>query len=290
MFIVLHVAIIVVKGVIVMYIMEAEKIPGFFETGYYFQRTNGRQLSGLLHTHTFYEFFYIAAGSCIHEINGEKAELHAGDFVFITPQLSHRFLSQTENTDVIVLSVIRDELEKLFSFYEICDFPTLHSVLKLPIEKRKILLSLCENIVFAEIKEYIKDLRMIATQMFLFCTEKVSRNTEMPPYFAEILDKMQDISYFAEGIPAFIRLSGYSHSQLCRLTQKHLGITPTEWINQIRMSHAYKLIVYSDIDYETICVTVGFKSFSYFSKLVKEYFGCSASKLRKNFKGIQKTV
>lgn len=273
-----------------MHIMEAEKIPGFFETGYYFQRTNGRQLSGLLHTHTFYEFVYIVSGSCVHEINGEKTELRTGDFVFITPQASHRFLSQTQNTDVIVLSVIQSELKKLFAIYEISDFPILHSVIKLSIEKRKMLLSLCENIVFAEAKECIKDLRIISNQMFLFCIETVSQNTEMPPYFAEILDKMQDISYFSEGVPAFLKLSGYSHSQLCRLTQKHLDITPTEWINQIRMSHAYKLIIYSDIDYETICDTVGFKSFSYFSKLVKEYFGCSASKLRKNFKGIQKTV
>lgn len=273
-----------------MYIMESEKIPGFFKTGYYFQRTNGRQLSGLLHMHTFYEFIYIVSGSCLHEINGDTVTLYAGDFVFLTPRSSHRFLSQTENTDVIVLSVIQSELKKIFTIYGIDDFSTPHSVLKLSIEKRKVLLALCENIVFAENKEYIKNLRMISNQMFLFCIETVSSKAEVPSSFSAILDKMQDISYCSEGVGAFLRLSGYSHSQLCRLTQQYLDITPTEYINQIRMSHAYKLIIYSDIDYETICSTIGFKSFSYFSRLVKEYFGCSASKLRKNFKEIKKTV
>ena len=273
-----------------MHIIEAEKIHGLFETGYYFQRTNGSQLSNTLHTHTFYEFLYIISGSCLHEINGDNTQLYAGDFVFLTPQASHRFLSQAENTDLLVLSVIPGEINKLFSIYEIPDFPVSHSILKLPIEKRKTLLSLSENIVFTETKEYIKNMRMILNQMFLFCMESTSQNEDIPQYFAEILEKMQDISFFSEGISAFLRISGYSHSQLCRLTKQYLGITPTKYINQIRISHAYKLITNTDMDYETICTTIGFESFSYFSKLVKEYFGCSSSKLRNTFKGIQKTV
>ena len=272
-----------------MYVIEAKK-EGFFEMGYYFQRTNGRRLSERLHAHDFYEFIYIVSGSCLHEIDGDTTNLHAGDFVFLTPQSSHRFLSQTENTDVLVLSVVPGEMKKFFEIYEICDFSQSNSVLKLSIEQRKTLLSLSENIIFAETKEYIKTLRMILNQMFLFCIESTSQKANMPPYFDEILVKMQDISNFSEGVGAFLRLSGYSHSQLCRLTKKYLGITPTEYINQIRMSHAYQLIIYSDLDYETICNTVGFESFSYFSKLVKESFGCSASRLRNEFKYIRKTV
>ena len=173
----------------------------------------------------------------MHEINGDTVTLYAGDFVFLTPRSSHRFLSQTENTDVIVLSVIQSELKKIFTIYGIDDFSTPHSVLKLSIEKRKVLLALCENIVFAENKEYIKNLRMISNQMFLFCIETVSSKAEVPSSFSAILDKMQDISYCSEGVGAFLRLSGYSHSQLCRLTQQYLDIIPTEYIKDTMEFH-----------------------------------------------------
>lgn len=273
-----------------MYTIGADSIPGFSETGFFFQRTSGRLLSGKLHTHTFYEFIFVAAGSCVHEVNDKVETLHVGDFVFLTPQAFHRFISQTENTDVIALSVVPKEIGKLFSFYEISDFSTIHSVLNLPIEKQQTLLSLCENVVFMESEEYIKKARLILNQMFLFCIEPNPKATKLPSSFAAILEKMQALSNAAEGISAFLRLSGYSHSQLCRLTKKYLDATPSECINRIRMNHAYTLIVYSDMDYETICNTVGFESFSYFSKLVKAYYGCSASRLRNGSKDIRKTV
>lgn len=273
-----------------MYTISADTIPGFSETGFYFQRTSGRLLSDKLHTHTFYEFVFVVSGSCVHEVNGEAEDLYAGDFAYLIPQSSHRFVSQKENTDVIALSVIPQEISKFFSLYEISDLPLRHFVLNLSIDRQQTLLSLCENIVLTEDDEYIKKARMVLNQMLLFCIDPISREASIPSDFAAVLKKMQDISNCAEGIDAFLRLSGYSHSQLCRLTKKYLGSTPGECINQIRMNHAYTLIVYSDMDYETICNTVGFESFSYFSKLVKANYGCSASKLRNSSKEIRKTV
>lgn len=273
-----------------MYIMDSDRIQGFSKNGYYFQRTNGRKLSNRLHSHTFYEFLCIVSGSCTHETDGEKQELSIGDLVFISPQSSHRFLSQTENTDVIVLSVIASEADRFFALYGLSGFSAPYSVLKLPIEKRQVLFSICDNVTVTETDEYVRHMRMIFNQIFLFCIEPINIKESMPREFAAVMDKMQELSFAAGGVKTLLKLSGYSHSQLCRLTKKHFNITPTEYVNRMRMSHAYKLIVYGNQDYETICNMVGFESFSYFSKLVKEHFGCSASKLRNEFKYIEKTV
>lgn len=273
-----------------MYILDAEKIQGFSKNGFFFQRTNGRKLSDELHAHLFYEIFFVIAGSCVHEMNNETQKLSAGTLAFISPQISHRFLSQTENTDLLVISVVKNELKKLFSFYEISAFSAPYFVFNLPIEKKQILTSLSENVTFAESTEYVKYQRMVLNQIFLFCLDAFNGKENIPPEFAEVLDKMHNISCAAEGISVMLKTSGYSHSQLCRLTKKYFGITPTEYINRIRMSHAYKFIVYSGYDYETICSMVGFESFSYFSKLIKAYFGCSPSKLRNTFKDLRKTV
>lgn len=273
-----------------MLIMEEKKIQGFSEKGYYLQKTGGRRLSNNAHTHTFYEFLYIVKGSCVHEINKEHERLRSGDLVFLCPGISHRFLSQSEDADVIALSVVTGEINRFLSLYEIHDLPSSFSVIRLSPESRQTLLSICENVVFTNDSRYIMKMRMILNQMLLFCMEPASEKAHIPLYFSEAINKMQDISLFSEGISAFLRISGYSHSQLCRLTKKYLGVTPGEYINKLRINHAYKLIVYSDMDYETICNTIGFESFSHFCKLIKKGFGCSPSKLRNRSKDIRKTV
>lgn len=53
----------------------------------------------------------------------------------------------------------------------------------------------------------------------------------------------------------------------------------------------FKKISYeNNEDYETICENVGFESFSYFCKMLKKYFDCSASKLRKGTAIMRKTL
>ena len=59
--------------------LEVASIQGFAECGFYFQRTAGRPLSARLHCHTFYEFLYVAAGSCTHEANGAQQALTCGN-------------------------------------------------------------------------------------------------------------------------------------------------------------------------------------------------------------------
>lgn len=273
-----------------MKILEYKKICSFAKTGFYFQRTNGRRLNYELHGHDFYEFLYIVSGKCVHEIDGVRSELFAGSLIVLTPSSVHRFIFQTENTDIIAISVASDEIKKLFSLYESNDFFVKSNVYELGIGKRKILVAMCEGIIFAKTEEYILRMRLLINQLLIFCTDFQYEKPNAPESFNTTLEKMQELSYAAEGMSAFLRLSGYSHSQLCRLTKKYMGITPTEYINRIRMNHAYEFIVTSNSDYESICGMVGFESFSYFSKLIKRFFGCSASQLRKGSKAIEKTL
>lgn len=151
-----------------MYIMDIDKIHGFRETGYYFQKTNGRPLSNLLHSHTFYEFLYIASGSCTHYADGTQQKLHAGNLIVLTPHSQHRFLSQSENADVIALSVVCEEVDNFFSLYGINDFSASSFVLELSIEQQQTLLSMYENVIYSEVEEYITRLRMVLNRCFCF--------------------------------------------------------------------------------------------------------------------------
>ena len=94
---------------------------------------------------------------------------------------------------------------------------------------------------------------------------------------------MNTMENIKEGIPAFLRVSGYSHSQLCRLMKKWLDTTPKEYINKVRLEHAYTMIVSSDQRFEEIADAIGFLSVSHFSDLIKKTYGFTPAELRKRY-------
>ena len=103
---------------------------------------------------------------------------------------------------------------------------------------------------------------------------------DLPESFAFALRGMNELKFAAEGMPAFLRLSNFSHAQLCRLTKKYLGKTPSEIITEIRMSYAWELVTCSDLDCEAVSEAVGFKSYSHFCLIFLKTYGKTPSKAR----------
>lgn len=264
-----------------MKVLDVNDIAGLKEIGYYFQHTKGRRLSEELHAHKFYEMFFVVSGNCVHCINGIERELHVGSLVMIVPGAEHKFTAQSENADIMALSAAPREIQNLFGFYKQIQLPEASSITELSNEQINILIHIGNQIFCNEAMDYTLLNRMLLNQIFLFCINPPKKKLHLPEHFVSVLGQMQKQELAAEGLQAFLRLSGYSHSQLCRIIKKNFGLTPTEYINRIRLNHAYKLIVDSDMNYETICMKVGFESYSYFCKLIRKSFGCSVSRLRK---------
>ena len=70
-----------------------------------FQLVRGRPLLRTAHRHTFFELVCVLNGSCCHELDGTPEELTAGDVVWIAPEQTHCFRSQSESVVVASLSV-----------------------------------------------------------------------------------------------------------------------------------------------------------------------------------------
>ncbi len=115
-------------------------------------------------------------------------------------------------------------------------------------------------------------------------------SSAMPPSFADALERMNELENAAEGIPAFLRLSNFSHAQLCRLTKKHLGKSPGEYVNMIRMRYARELVRGGELDCESVGELVGFGSYSHFCALFTRTFGVSPSHARRETLDSLRTV
>lgn len=73
-------------------------------------------------------------------------------------------------------------------------------------------------------------------------------------------------------------------SSLCRLFKRSTGRTMTEYVNEIRISHAARLLIDTDMSALEIAMAVGFSNYSNFCRQFKKVRFCSPRSLRQMFK------
>lgn len=82
-------------------------------------------------------------------------------------------------------------------------------------------------------------------------------------------------------LEALADISHLSISALERRFKKHLKKTPKQFINEVRLENARKLLIESNIAISLIAEETGFTDHSYFSKQFKRLFGVIPSEFRK---------
>ncbi|WP_105259290.1 helix-turn-helix transcriptional regulator [Pseudoalteromonas sp. T1lg88] len=87
------------------------------------------------------------------------------------------------------------------------------------------------------------------------------------------------------GIEELAELAHLSVSALERRFKKHLAKTPNQYINEVRLENARKLLVETQLPVSQVAYQCGFAEPSYFSKQFKRLFGDVPSKLRETIEG-----
>ena len=77
----------------------------------------------------------------------------------------------------------------------------------------------------------------------------------------------------------------FSYNYLSSLFSTSFQMTFTEYVNQVRLEEAKRLLLHSDLNLSEIADACGYTDLSYFSKLFKKHSGSSPSKYRKENRG-----
>ena len=75
--------------------------------------------------------------------------------------------------------------------------------------------------------------------------------------------------------------SGLSYAQFFRRFKTYTGLTPSEYVNALRMEKAKKLLFESDLQIKEISDSLGFENEYYFSNFFKKHYNISPSAFRK---------
>jgi len=241
------------------------------------------------HTHDYFEMFFLLKNSATHYLNGSKQILPEGSLVLIRPGNSH-YLKNADETDCrfVNVSIRTDVMDKILEFLQIEEI-TQHSkfiddalIVQLrPYEKFELERKF-NSLNFRNEERYLSKLKMIATDAlyYFFPEQKDSSVEELPNWLKQALQEFSENQLFRDGLQKLYSCTGKSPEYLCRIFRKHLGKSPSEYINELRIEYASKLLLVSNYDIMEISMECGIENLSYFYRLFKKKFGISPSKYR----------
>lgn len=236
-----------------------------------------------IHSHPYYEIFYVTYGNITHSLNFVKRELSVGDLVILKPEDVHYFLrnnSDASHRDIMIQSDL---------FVDICNLiPNALSIINNNNTSFKLSLS---NLELAFLEEKINDFVnntditvkkvigvTVITEILKIFLERINKtgenaNAQKPNLLLQnLLEVFNRTDSLTKPISEIISFCGYTQSYMCRFFKKETGFTLTEYFNNVKLQHAVYYLENTNLSIRAICNVIGINSTAYFNKLFKKTF------------------
>lgn len=228
------------------------------------------------HYHDTYELFFVVKGIRYIFLDGVCHVLNPGDIILIKPYQTHYMQSLSSDFYArYVLNFAPDYLDGMLK----------------PAEKQRFLEVLQNDILHLTTEQSGELVEVF--ELLLLCRDYYTRQerTQMPELSAaprqEILDAIAYINaHYAEKIDletiaSQIHLSKY---YFCRIFREVTGATVLEYLTNVRLTRAGRLLVESSLAIQEIAQKTGFASLVHFSRTYRNAYGVSPSDTRRRRK------
>lgn len=242
-----------------------------------------------LHTHDFYELFLVPQGSAVHVVNGQTQLLTEGSLVLIRPADQHKYeFLNNSGFEIINIGIPLTIFQRLCGYLDVdralFDSPPLSPLRILSgAALRDAQKKLLENQGISDPETSYRHMLSVfpyLVGLFLAMPEDGNR---LPPWLSALLDQMERPEHFIPGLPRMLALANLSQEHLTRSFRRHLGITPTEFINAKRLGYGAELLLTRDLPILEVAAQCGFHSLSHFYRLFTQRYGCPPKEFRETF-------
>jgi len=242
-----------------------------------------------LHRHDFHEVFLVTRGTTNHWVEGGVSRLEQGSLVFVRPSDCHAVQAAMGEPNEIVNIAFRSDIaahlgERYASdlrgrfFWHDEDQPDSYHLTGPRFER-------AAN-VSSDLQASRNSLAVIEgflLTLFMRVVEHHSRpNKSVPAWLVAASDAAKRPEVFRKGAAGFVKAAGRGHEHVCRMARKHLGLSPSAFVNQIRMEHAASMLAGSDLTINDISNECGIENLSYFYRVFQRQYGTTPRQYRIN--------
>lgn len=116
----------------------------------------------------------------------------------------------------------------------------------------------------------------ILARVLLGCQENVPRQAETPGWLIPIRTLLQDLKQPVPDLDGLRHMAGVSPEHLARTCRRHLGLSPSEFLNRCRIERAAGLLKgQPNLSVSTVAGKSGFASLGYFTRCFRKAYGIS---------------
>ena len=267
--------------------------------------THEFDLTEIEHSHDFVELIFIVHGQGVQVVEEHEYEVAAGDVFVLQGNQKHYFkdASQVEIINVMVNDfnnpeVVPDKLRQLEGFKALFilepKYRARHhfkNMLKLNREElAKIELTL--NAMFLEQKEQNEGFEIVIANRLQELIVILSRHySSIKATEAKSLVRLGKVIEYFENNPDdkiyiedMASLANMSMRNFQRIFKKALGLSPVNYLTQVRLQKARKLLRETDLQIADISAISGFTDSTYFIKCFKQSYGTTPLKFKTQYK------
>ncbi len=285
-------------------IPKLEKIASAVTSSFAVKREITSYMDYPWHYHPEFEIIYVEKSYGIRLMGNHIGNFNDGDLMFISPNLPHvwrndnDFYQGNKNliVDVYVIHFREDSLQP--GFFDLPEFNHIRDLfvrgqqgVLIKGKNRKIISKLIKEVYYSTgIERLILFLRTIEA----FANAEKYELLSSPGYAnsinntdSERINKVMD--YFMKNYKQEIKLDevaklvNLNKSSFCRYFKSRTHKTYSQFLNEIRIQHACKLLIVKKMTVSEICYEVGYNNISHFNRQFKLLTGLTAKNYAKKY-------
>lgn len=258
------------------------------ETYHFARRTLPQEPPPYAHSHDFYELFLVEHATGRHWINGETHTLETGRLVFVRPRDVHALSSSRGETcrllNVLFRKATADHLVTRYAddlsgrfFWAPTEMPASYPLGGVRLERAVD--------AFLDLQTAHRSLSRIEEFLLTIMTRVIdlpeTGGATLPAWLVSACEQARRPEIFRDGAAGFVRAAGRGHEHVCRKTKEHLGVTPSAYINRIRMEHAAHLLAAEEMSVSEVADDCGIENMSHFYRVFRQHYGVTPRAYRR---------
>lgn len=226
-----------------------------------------------LHRHDFYEIYVVLSGELLERTSGGRSRVGRRQAHLLGPEDEHdlcgtarkgRLRNLAIRRDVFEDTLIRSGLnpERLRRYFvlDADGFRTYQHKTELagrldPLGRDRTFL-----------------LQSVLDDLLIACLLQPNSDPDIPPWLSRVYRAMEEEENYVAGLPRMVELAGKSQEYLTRCFGLRYGMTPSEYVNLLRLQAAAWRLQNTQERVIDIAYQVGFNNVSYFNRLFRERY------------------
>ncbi|MDO6591048.1 AraC family transcriptional regulator [Loktanella sp. D2R18] len=238
-----------------------------------------------LHSHDFFEAFWVQNGQVRHHTPDRITTLHEGDLCCLQPGQTHALQGRGEHALVVSLCIHPATITALADRH-----PDLNGHLfwaDTPLVQHHRDIRQLATLNHAAVALERSDRSALQAEAFLLplCADLTADRGQKsaPAWLNDASHAAKDPDVFRQGAAGFVALTGKAHPHVSRTMRKYYGQTPSDFVNSLRMAHAARALITDSDPISVIAADVGIPNMSHFHKLFRATHRLTPLQYRQSF-------